>query len=54
MADGKHANTGVVVGSIVCLERFFKYSALLALGFHGNEGELEDEPIVEICEALGF
>jgi len=48
MADGRHPNAGVCV-----FERFFKSSALPAVEAHGNEGELEDEPIEEIWEALG-
>ena len=53
MTDGNHPTTGAVVGSIVCLERFFKCS-LPEVVNPCEEQILEDERIPEIWEALGF
>ena len=32
MSEGRHPNTGVPIGSIVCLERFFKYAGPPLIG----------------------
>ena len=53
MTDGKHPTTGAAVGSIVCLERFFKCS-LLEVVNPCEEQVLEDERVPVIWEALGF
>jgi hypothetical protein len=53
MTDGKHPTTGAAVGSIVCLERFFKCS-LPEVVNPCEEQVLEDDRVPEVCEALDF
>ena len=53
MTDGKPPTTGAAVGSIVCLERFFKCS-LPDVVKPGDEQVLEDERVPDVWEALDF
>ena len=53
MTDGKHPTTGAAVGSIVCLDRFFKCS-LPEVVNPCEEQVLEDERVPEVWEALDF
>ena len=53
MTDGKHPTTGAAVGSIVCLERFFKCSLPVVVNAF-EEQVLEDERVPEVWEALDF
>ena len=49
LTHGKHSDSGVSVGSVMCLVRFFEQS-----GGTEDEGGLENESDQEIWDSLGF